>query len=118
MKWIPYEDDGRKAVAVKHFSNWGGLAIYEFVGADKGELEAVRFRFEDGDDMTKMRKSKIRWAIPKRRAEDGDKPVEPVPYFVSDSERYYLDEFEMCSPGWGAAWSVEYVDPDKKRRRA
>jgi hypothetical protein len=33
-------------------------------------------------------------------------------------ERFYLDKAEACSPGYGPLWSVEYADPDKKRRRA
>jgi hypothetical protein len=108
MKLIPYKKYPTKVVGVQHETNWGGIAIYELVGAEQGDLTAVRFRYEYGDTMSYMRKAKIRWAIPKRAASDGNRPVEPIPYFNTRSGRIYLDEVEMCSPGWGPMWSAEY----------
>jgi hypothetical protein len=108
MKLIPYKKYHVRAVGVKHETNLGGIAIYETIGAGQGELTAVRFRHEYGGAMSYMRKAKIRWAIPKRAASDGNRPVEPIPYFKTDGERIYLDEVEMCSPGWGPMWGAEY----------
>jgi hypothetical protein len=108
MKLIPYKAYPVKAVGVKHETNFGGIAIYETIGAGQGDLTAVRFRYEYGDTMSYMRTAKIRWAIPKRKASDGAKPAEPIPYFNTRSGRIYLDEVEMCSPGWGPVWRAEY----------
>lgn len=113
MKIVPYKKHRTEAVAIKHDVRIGGMRslimIYAFVGVSRGELVAVRYRYEGLDYMSRMHTAKIYWAIPERNAADGARPVEPIPYFnTSDSGRVYLDEVEMCSPGWGAAWGVEY----------
>jgi hypothetical protein len=106
VPWKPYKTD---AVGVKPKSNWGGIVIYSLVGIDRGELTAVAYRYEWGDTMSRMRRAKIRWAIPRRRAADGARPLEAIPYFnTSHSGRVYLDEVERCFPGWGALWGAEY----------
>jgi hypothetical protein len=110
MKLMPWKPHKTMAVGIKTESNWGGIAIYKLVGVEQGDLRSVQYRYEFGDSMTRMRSAKIRWAIPRRRAEDGAKPVEPIPYFnTSESGRVYLDEAEGCNPYWGALWAVEYV---------
>jgi hypothetical protein len=110
LRLMPWKPAKTKAVGAKLESNWGGIAIYELVGVEQGELVAVKYRYEFGDSMSRMRSAKIRWAIPRRRAEDGDKPVDPIPYFnTSHSGRVYLDQAEMCYPGWGPMWGAEYV---------
>jgi hypothetical protein len=104
MKMIPYKAYSTKAVGLKAETVWGGLVIYELVGADKGDLEAVRFRYEyRNNTMSYMRTAKVRWAIPKRKAYGGEKPV-TTPYFNTKDGRIYLDEVEACSPGWGPLW--------------
>jgi hypothetical protein len=104
MRLIPYRTYTTKAIGVQHETNCGGIAIYELIGADKGGLAAVRFRYEYGDTMSYMRVAKIRWSIPRRKAADGAKPTEPIPYFNARSGRVYMDEVEACSPGWGSLW--------------
>jgi hypothetical protein len=110
MKLMPYKEYPTNAVGVQHETNWGGIVIYALVGAEQGDLTAVRFRYEYGDTMSCMRKAKIRWAIPKRKASEGARPVEPIPYFNTQGGRVYLDEVEMCSPGWGPMWRAEYKE--------
>jgi hypothetical protein len=106
MRLIPWKPNKKSAVGVKLESNWGGVAIYELIGAEQGDLIAVRYRYEFGDEMTRMRTAKIRWSMPRRSAEDGNKPSEPLPYFnTSDSGRVYLDEVEACAPGWGPLYA-------------
>jgi hypothetical protein len=111
VKLIPYKEHKTRPVGVKHETNWGGIAIYELVGEDQGDITAVRWRYEWGDTMSRMRSSKIRWAIPRRRAADGARPKEAVPYFnTGNSGRAYLDEVERCSPGWGPLRGAEYCE--------
>jgi hypothetical protein len=95
-------------VGVKHETNWGGIVIYKLIGVDRGELTAVRYRYEWGDDKSRMSRAKIRWCVPRRKASDGNKPIYPIPYFNTCGSRIYLDEVEACSPGWGELWAADY----------